>query len=47
MTRWGLLVLVSSFALGLGLVDGSKAARAAIWIAVVVIAMVSAKNGAL
>ncbi len=47
MTRWGLLLLVASFALGLSRLDSSRAARAAVWITVVVIALVSARNGAL
>lgn len=47
MTTWGVLVLASSFALGLGRLETSKAVRAAAWTTVVVIVLVSAKNGAL
>jgi len=47
VTRWGLLLLVSFFALGLGSLEKSKATRGAIWITVVVVVAVSAKSGAL
>ena len=47
MTRWGLLLLVAFFVLGLSGMDARKATRIAVWMTVVVLVGVGYKIGAL
>ena len=47
MTRWGLLLLVAFFVLGLSGIEARKATRIAVWITAVVLVGVGYKVGAL
>ncbi len=47
MTRWGLVLLLTYLALGLGPVETRKAIRYAVWVTAILIAYVSVRSGAL
>jgi len=47
LSRWGLLLIVSAFVIGLSRVEGRKAVRISTWATVIVVTGVSIKIGAL